>query len=152
MTQHGRVADTRYSCRTPAVGAGPQTFLMTFLSRGGPRSCPVEGCPGQVAMRTAMWEHFLHRNVLDTMVILEKVNLPHPQCTQYNIMVPWRALNSRQPDVSQYARGAERKRRLLAEEELRDSLERSLEACGVPLENVTTFRYMGRVLTAGDDD
>ena len=33
-----------------------------------------------------------------------------------------------------------------------ESLESSFEAYGEPLENVTAFRYLGQVLTAGDDD
>ena len=31
-------------------------------------------------------------------------------------------------------------------------MERYFEEYGEPLENVTTFQYLGRVLTAGDDD
>ena len=31
-------------------------------------------------------------------------------------------------------------------------MERAFEAYGEPLENVTTFRYLGRVLTAGEND
>ena len=49
-------------------------------------------------------------------------------------------------------RGAERKRRRLAETETRESSERALEAYGDPIKNVSAFKYLGRVLTAGDDD
>ena len=42
--------------------------------------------------------------------------------------------------------------RWLAEAELRESMERAFEACGEPLENVTAFKYLGQILTAGDDD
>ena len=38
------------------------------------------------------------------------------------------------------------------EKELRDSSERSFHTYGESLENVTAFRYLGRVITAGDDD
>ena len=67
-------------------------------------------------------------------------------------MVPCRALNGRHPAAAQCARGAERKRRRLAEAETREISERAFDAYGEPLENVTTFKYLGRVLTAGDDD
>ena len=40
----------------------------------------------------------------------------------------------------------------MAEAELRDSMERAFEAYGKPLETVATFKYLGRVMTAGDDD
>ena len=66
------------------------------------------------------------------------------------MLVPRQVLNGRHPAISQCARGAERKRRRLAEAELRESSERAFDAYGEPLENVTTFLYLGRVLTAGD--
>ena len=46
----------------------------------------------------------------------------------------------------------ERKRRRLAEAETRDSTERAFEAYGVPINNLTEFKYLGRVLSEGDDD
>ena len=77
---------------------------------------------------------------------------PHPRCAQCNILVPWRALNGRHPATFQCARGADRKRQQIAEAETRESSERAFEAYGEPLEKVKTFRYLGRVLTAGDND
>ena len=68
------------------------------------------------------------------------------------MLVPWRALNGRHPATAQCTRGAERKRRRLAEAETRESSERAFEAYGEPIKNFSTFRYLGRVLTAGDDD
>ena len=35
---------------------------------------------------------------------------------------------------------------------LRDSMERAFEAYGKPLETLDTFKYLGRLMTAGDDD
>ena len=46
----------------------------------------------------------------------------------------------------------ERKRKRLAEAELRESTEMAFEAYGEPLENVTVFKDLERVMTAGDDD
>ena len=40
----------------------------------------------------------------------------------------------------------------MAEAEVRDSTERAFEAYGKPQENVSAFKYLGRVMTAGDDD
>ena len=45
----------------------------------------------------------------------------------------------------------ERKRRRIAEEELWEILERDFRAYGAPLDNVTAFKYLGRVMTVGDD-
>ena len=64
---------------------------MSFPEKGGPRRCPVEGCPGQLATRTAMRVHFMHRHVLDTVVMLEEGNSPH--LARCNMPVHRRALN-----------------------------------------------------------
>ena len=100
---------------------------MAFPAKGGPRSCLVEGCPGRAVTRTEMRVHFFYCHVLYTVVFLEEVNLPHPRCSRCNMLVPWQALNDRHPVTAQCARGAERKRRRLAEADLRDSLERTFE-------------------------
>ena len=68
------------------------------------------------------------------------------------MLVPWRALNGRHHATGMCRKGAERKRRRMAEVELRDSTERAFEAYGKPIETVTKFKYLGRVMTAGDDD
>ena len=152
MNQHGRVVETRWIWRTPDAGAGPRTFRMNFPEKGGSRSFPVEGCTGRAATRMAMRVHFLHRHVLNTVVILEEGKPLHPRCARCDILVPRRDLNIRHPATYQCSRGAERKRRRLAEAETREISKRAFEAYGEPLENVTPFRYLGRVLTAGEDD
>ena len=48
--------------------------------------------------------------------------------------------------------GAERKRRRLAEIELQESTEMAFEAYGKQLNTVPSFKYLERILTAGDDD
>ena len=92
---------------------------MYFPAKGRPQTFPMEGCPGKMATRTAMQVHFMHRHFLDTVVILEEGNFPQPRCAQCDMLVPRWALNGRHPDTAQCARGAERKRRKLAEAETR---------------------------------
>ena len=81
--------------------------------------------------------HFLHWNVLETVVIMEEGNLPYPRCTQCDMMVPRRALISRHPVIAQCARGEERKKRRLEEAELRESSKRALEAYGCTVGRVS---------------
>ena len=40
----------------------------------------------------------------------------------------------------------------MAEAELKESTERTFEAYGKPLENVSAFKYLGKVMTVGDDN
>ena len=61
-------------------------------------------------------------------------------------------LNDRQSDTAQCARGAERKRRRISEAETRESSDKDFDTYGEPIQNVSTLIYLGRMLTAGDDD
>ena len=61
-------------------------------------------------------------------------------------------MNRRNLATAQGARGVERKIRRLAKEELLERSERSFQAYGAPLYNATEFKYLGRLMTAGDDD
>ena len=103
-----------------------------------------------------MWRgirfHFLHWHVRETVIILEEGNLPHPRFPRCDMMVPWKALNRRHVATSQCVKGAEQKRRRMAEEEIRESADRDLPAYGRPLVTVTSFKYLGWVLTAADDN
>ena len=88
--------------------------------------------------------HFVHRHVLETVVILEEGNSPHPRCDRCNIQVPRRALNGRHPGTAQCLKGEKRKKRRLAEAETRDNSEWAFEAYGAPIESVTEFKYLGQ--------
>ena len=68
------------------------------------------------------------------------------------MMLSWLSLNRRNLATAQCTKGKESNRRRPTEEELRDSSERALHAYGEPLETVTSFKYMGRMMTSGDDD
>ena len=94
----------------------------------------------------------MHRHVQDTVVMLEEVNLPHPWCPRCGLQVPRKALNGRHLGTAQFKKGAERKQRRLAETETRENSERALHAYVKPMEAVSEFRYLGRILTATDDD
>ena len=130
MTKHERAAVIERKWSTPTAGTRPQTYRMSFPAKGGPRKFPMAGCPGRVAMRTATQVHFVHRHVLDTVVILEEGKFPHPWCAQCDMLVPRRDLNRRNPGTSQYKKGEESNRRQLAEAETRESAERAFEAYG----------------------
>ena len=96
--------------------------------------------------------HFVHRHVQDTVVMLEEGNFPHPRCARCDMQIPRKELNGRHLGTAQCAKGAERKQRRLAETEMRENLERAFHAYGQPMEAVTEFWYLGRLLTATDDN
>ena len=152
VTQHGWVAEKRWSWEASATGGAPQTYRMALPTKGGPQSCPVEGCPCRAGTRTAMQMHFFNWHVRDIVIILEEGNLPHPRCPQCDMLVSWRELNGWHYATAQCAKGAEQKRRRMADAELMDSTERAFEAYGKPLETVSDFKYLGGVMKAGDNN
>ena len=46
MNRHGKAAGQRRQWKTPTEDRAPQEYRMSFLEKGGPRRCTVEGCPG----------------------------------------------------------------------------------------------------------
>ena len=68
------------------------------------------------------------------------------------MLVPWKALNGTHRCTAHCTRGAEQRRRRLAAEEEREVTNRDFSAYGRPLGMVTSFKYLGRVISATDDD
>ena len=112
---------------------------MLFPKKGGWRRCPVERCPGVLATQAAMRVHFVHLHVHDTVVMLEEGNLPLPQCPRCELQVSRKALNGRHLGTSQCRTGTERKRRRLAEAEMRENSEWAFHAYGKQMKAVTEF-------------
>ena len=86
------------------------------------------------------------------MIILKEGNFPHPCSPRCDMLVPWKALNGRHITNTQCAMGTEKKRCRLEAEEMREITEKAFHGYGMPLETVTPFKYLGRIMMASDDD
>ena len=155
MSQQGKARERRWTWTDAATGGGgggeTKTYRIEF-PKGGTKECPVAGCPGRAGTRTAMRLHFWRRHVRDVVIILEEVNLPHPRCPLCDMFLPWQSLNGRHNSIEMCRSGAEKKRRRLAEAEVRDSAKMASEVYRDQLQAVPSFTYLGRILTEGDDD
>ena len=69
-----------------------------------------------------------------------------------DILVPWRSLNGSNKRTEQRKKEVEQKRRRLAEEEARTETSRAFSAYRSTLKMVPSFKYLGGVLLAVDDD
>ena len=94
----------------------------------------------------------MHRNVHDTVVLLEEGNLPLPRFPRCDLQVSRKALNGRHLETNQCRTGAERKLLRLAAVEGEAATERAFHTYGKKMRAVTEFRYLGRILTNTDDD
>ena len=83
-----------------------------------------------------------------------KINRPMVSVFQRDNFYQWSECSEfgRHLGTAQCAKRAERKRRRLAETETRDNLERVFHAYGKPMEAISEFQYLWRLLTATDDD
>ena len=75
-----------------------------------------------------------------TVIILEESNLHHPRCPRCDMLVPWEALNGWHLTNAKCEKWAERKRRRLESEDMRESVARAFQAYVRPLETVTLFK------------
>ena len=107
---------------------------------------------GGASSRTNLHIHFEHHHVRDTIVILEEGNWPYPRCPQCNIFVPQKALNGRNLATEFCRRIMEKKWSLLAEEESWAGTERALTDYGALLSQVTSFKYLGRVIASDNNN
>ena len=115
--------------------------------------CPVDVCRETIkGKRHNLRKHFVHRHPDDTICILEEGQHPLTKCPRCGMHVNYRALNSTHPTSQLCADGLARRRQRAAELEVRKAREHVFTACGTPLENVSSFKYLGRVLTSTDDD
>ena len=81
-------------------------------------------------------------------VILEEGNYPYSRFPQCKMFVPQKSLNGQQLATALCSRGIERNWCRMAEEEAQEGTERALTAYRSPLSQVTSFKYLGRVLAA----
>ena len=95
---------------------------------------------------------FAHRHVQDKIVILEEGNRPYPRCPQCGMFVAQKSLNGRHFVTAFCRRGMERKWRCLAEEETWAGKEMALTDYGVTLDPVPSFKHLGQVLAAADNN
>ena len=112
----------------------------------------MEGCPGVLATRAAMRVHMCTGMSTTPWLYWRRATPPLPRCPRCDLQVSRKALNGRHLGTSQCRTGTESKRRRLSEAEMRITSERAFHAYGKQMREVTEFRYLGRVLTATDDD
>ena len=68
------------------------------------------------------------------------------------MLVPWMSLNVLHNGTAQCKKGGDRKRRILAADEARGVTSREFSAYRFSLDMVTSFKYLGGVLSVADDD
>ena len=124
----------------------PSTYRVSLLWTSCNIYCLVKGFPWRSSIRSEIRFHFVHPQMQETLVVLEEGNHPLPGCLKCDMFVVWKVLNGKNQATEICARYAERWLKWLREEEARMRMAETFEADVRPLETVTSFKYLGRIL------
>ena len=144
QSQHGIGRGPQWEEKPPPTD--PQTYQVSFPKTAELAECPVKIYRGWETRRNNIWIHFVYRLVRDTIIILEEVNRPHPHFPDWFMFVPWSELNKLHPNTALCARGAERNRRRLTDEEAQAGDETYFQAYSQLLATVTSFLCLLQIL------
>lgn len=112
-------------------------------------SCPVAGCPAMPVDRERMRDHFCRRHPSDTIHIVEEGLLPQcPNCRKFLHSINDSHLASRscrQQTIRFNERNMATTRQAIASQV-------SFSVEGIPIENISEYKYLGRVLENSDLD
>jgi hypothetical protein len=149
--QHGIAIPMAENWTLPHLSNPSTHYIIRIPNRGDSAMCPVPGCAATVTTRYGMRRHFQHRHIKDIIVIEEEGLLP--RCGSCGMFVNPFHLNNELHKQSKMCREGTR---------WRERDERNLECMratrqtfniqGRQIEMVHEFRYLGRPLTANDND
>ena len=150
--QYHRGKERTHQWDTPPATLDPRLYIVSFPRADRYIGFSVEGYEGQATRRTNLWIKFLHRHIHDTIVIFEEGNRPHPLCLACDMFIPWAALKCHHPFFDLCAQGFDSQIWRMVEEEAWAGS--AMEICDYvrPLETVSSFKYLGRLLTAAGND
>jgi len=95
----------------------------------------------------------MHRHPNDWVRIMEEGRSPLPKCELCGMQMPFATLRSASHRTSQTCiEGQTLKEQRRREEIARRTAEQVFTACGTPLDSVTEFKYLGRLLSCQDKD
>ena len=150
--QHGVGQGDWVAPQPPQPPGEAQNYRVSFPKNLLRLRCPVYGCLGGASNRTNLLVHFAHCQAWYTIVVLDEGNRPYPRCPKCDMFVLHQDLKFRHLATAFCQREEERKRRCLAEDEARAGTELAITAYGTPINLVTSFKYLGRVLSEADEN
>ena len=102
--------------------------------------------------RTNLRIYFVQCHMQDTVLIMEEGKLNHPHCLACDTFVAWTALNCGHPMMTICVWGEEKKIQRILEEEAWEGAVTTFRDYYKPLETVSSFKYLGHLLTETYDD
>jgi len=130
----------------------PDLYIVSMPTRKFKIDCPVPGCPGGATDRFSLRRHFMHRHLLDMLIIQEEGILGRcDQCGMFVTTDTPQELAKHQRTkicIAGAARYAKRQHEVLQQ----TARHVRFIVDGNELESVHSFRYLGRMLCDDDND
>jgi hypothetical protein len=112
--------------------------------------CPVPGCSAVIKNRFGMRRHFLFRHFQDTIIIMEEGRLS--RCTQCGMFCTLLQLAGRHTDTKICKQGTKLNKQKMRDLQCIRAFRRIFTIQNQPIETLTSFRYLGHIITSMDDD
>jgi Reverse transcriptase (RNA-dependent DNA polymerase) len=151
LQQHGTVPESDAG-RPDEIGRLPDSYRVSFPKYCPKVDCPVLGCAGAATTWSNLRRHFAFRHPQDSLCILEEGHAPLPKCERCGMHVSYFALNNQHYGTKSCQAGAARMRQRYASADSRRASEEVFTINGEVLEQVSVFKYLGRLLSSNDSD
>jgi hypothetical protein len=114
--------------------------------------CPVPGCPGGFTTHQQFHKHFQARHPADSICIKEQGHRPLPKCKKCGLQLDQKALNTTHTGSAHCRELQKKATRRKLQQNVYKALLTEITAMGIPLEKVSCFRYLGRVISDENTD
>jgi hypothetical protein len=149
--KHGINKTTNTQQQTPPyLSADGETYTVSMPSYHDPTPCPVPGCNTIIRDRYGMRRHFVHRHFQDTIIILEEGQLA--RCTDCGMFCTLLALTTTHRESKICKKGAKRNKQKQRDLQCIRAFRQTFTIQNQPIETVTNFTYLGRIITSRDED
>jgi hypothetical protein len=152
-TKHGIDTNAITQHTTPphlAEHAGNHTYEVSMPEYKQYGQCPVPGCEAIIRDRHGMRRHFLFWHYYDTIIILEEGQLP--RCDNCGMFCTLSALAGKHKELALCKEGARQNKQKVTYLRCIRAFRCTFQIQDQPIKTVTTFRYLGRILTSWDND
>jgi hypothetical protein len=130
--------------------ADGNTYTISMPHFKDTAQCFVLGCEAIIKTRYNMRCHFMHRHFQDTIIIMEEGTLP--RCTLCGMFVTPLQLAGRHTESVLCKRGAKRNKQRMQDLQCIGAFRRTFTIQNQPIETLTSFRYLGRIIASSDSD
>jgi hypothetical protein len=144
----GLFPETTESAEEPTTLSPPSENRISMDGKTA-TACPVEGCTFRQTNRCQMRRHFRTRHIHDTIVIEEEG--PLPRCGSCGIFQRNVGPKHRETADCKSSTKTHKDRAKFAEHQ-KTAAETIFTVNGVPIKNVSEFKYLGRIVAYNDDD